>query len=140
MYHTIRFRTERGHCWKNLSEDIERIISERGVTDGVCFVFNPHSTAGLFINSYLDPATPEDILDAVRGLVPVRVDFRHQFDTPTDAAAHIKSVLFGNSECIPIEEGTLKMGRSQGVIFAEFDGPREREIRVKILDLSRTGA
>jgi secondary thiamine-phosphate synthase enzyme len=133
MFYKIKFRTEAQHAWKNLNEEINKIIAESGIREGLCCVFNPHSTAGLFINSYLDPKTPEDIFDTIKILVPTRVDFHHQFDTPSDAAAHIKSCLFGNSETILVEEGAAKLGGSQGIIFAEFDGPREREVWIKLI-------
>ena len=129
----IHFRTSAGHSWKNLNDDINSIVRESGIKDGICCVFNPHSTAGLFINSYLDPKTPGDIFDTIGTLVPVRVDFQHQADTPSDAAAHIKSCLTGNSEAVIVEDGKLKLGGSQGIIFAEFDGPRDREVWVKII-------
>ena len=72
-------------------------MAESGVKEGLCVVYNPHTTAGLFINSYLDPNTPEDILYEWNRLIPTRFDFFHQFDTPTDAAGHVKSVLMGNT-------------------------------------------
>lgn len=133
MFYKIPFRTESQHDWKNLNEEINKVIAQSGVTDGICCVFNPHSTGGLFINSYLDPKTPDDIFDAIKSLVPMRVDFHHQVDTPSDAAGHIKSCLVGNSETVFIENGALKLGGSQGIIFAEFDGPRNREVWIKII-------
>lgn len=66
-------------------------------------------------------------------LVPTRVDFQHVRDTPTDAAGHIKSSLIGTDLTLIIENGDLLLGRSQGIFFWEFDGPREREIKVKII-------
>jgi secondary thiamine-phosphate synthase enzyme len=133
MFYKIQFRTTDQHSWKNLNEEINKIIAKSGIKDGICGIFNPHSTAGLFINSYLDPKTPDDIFDAIKALVPLRTDFHHQFDTPSDAAAHIKSCFFGNSETVFIEDGALKIGGSQGIIFAEFDGPRDREVWIKII-------
>jgi secondary thiamine-phosphate synthase enzyme len=133
MIYKIQFRTADQHDWKNLNEEINGIIDKSGIKDGICGVFNPHSTAGLFINSYLDPKTPDDIFGAIKALVPIRTDFHHQFDTPSDAAAHIKSCFFGNSEIAFIEGGMLKLGGSQGIIFAEFDGPRDREVWIKII-------
>jgi secondary thiamine-phosphate synthase enzyme len=133
MFYKIKFRTDARHSWKNLNGEINKIIAESGIREGLCCVFNPHSTAGLFINSYLDPKTPEDIFDTIKTLVPTRVDFHHQFDTPSDAAAHIKSCLCGNSETVLVEDGAAKLGGSQGIIFAEFDGPREREVWLKLI-------
>jgi secondary thiamine-phosphate synthase enzyme len=133
MLYKIKFRTPEQHSWKNLNEEINKIVGESNIKNGICVVFNPHSTAGLFINSYLDPKTPDDIFDTIKSLVPMRTDFHHQFDTPSDAAAHIKSCLVGNSETVFIEEGALKLGGSQGIVFAEFDGPRDREVWIKLI-------
>jgi secondary thiamine-phosphate synthase enzyme len=133
MFYKVKFRTQDQHSWKNLNDEINKIIADSGVKNGICGVFNPHSTGGLFINSYLDPKTPDDIFDVIKSLVPMRTDFHHQFDTPSDAAAHIKSCLIGNSETVFIEDGALKLGGSQGIIFAEFDGPRDREVWIKLI-------
>ncbi|MEA4812095.1 MAG: secondary thiamine-phosphate synthase enzyme YjbQ [Anaerolineaceae bacterium] len=133
MLKEIAFKTEKFQSWKHLSSEIQALVDESGVKEGVCHIHNPHSTAGIFVNSYLDPMTPEDILYEMNRLVPTRVDFFHQFDTPTDASAHIKSVLMGNSLSLIIHEGKLLLGGSQGVIFAEFDGPRDRKIIVKMI-------
>ena len=75
----------------------------------------------------------KDIQDEIRRLVPTRIDFKHQHDTPQDAAGHVKSSLIGISLTFIIEDGTLLVGHSQGVYFLEFDGPRRREYYVKIL-------
>ena len=75
----------------------------------------------------------DDIMDETNRLVPTRIDFKHQFDTPQDAAGHIKSSLFGVSLSFIISEGKLMVGHSQGVFFMEFDGPRKREYFIKIL-------
>ena len=112
---------------------MKEFVAESGVQEGVCLVYNPHTTAGLFINSYMDPNTPEDIMYEWNRLIPTRFDFFHQFDTPTDAAAHVKSVLMGNSCTLIIHQSELVVGHSQGIVFAEFDGPRERHIFIKII-------
>ena len=101
------------------------------VEEGLCLVFVPHTTAGLSITSFWDPKGLEDIHDDLNRLVPTRVDFKHQFDTPQDAAGHIKSVLVGVSLTLIITETKLLLGHSQGIFFNEFDGPRQREFLVK---------
>ena len=65
--------------------------------------------------------------------MPTRTDFHHIFDTPADAAAHIKASLIGNTETVLIENGELVLGHSQGLLFYEFDGPRQRKVMVKII-------
>jgi secondary thiamine-phosphate synthase enzyme len=101
------------------------------VEEGLCLVFVPHTTAGLSITSFWDPKGLEDIHDDLNRLVPTRIDFKHQFDTPQDAAGHIKSVLVGVSLTLIISEAKLLLGHSQGIFFNEFDGPRQREFLVK---------
>jgi secondary thiamine-phosphate synthase enzyme len=134
MIEIIKIKSNMQYECLNLNQMIQEVISKRGLKTGVCIIYNPHSTAGLFINSYLDPKTLLDIMDTIRSLVPTRIDFHHQFDTPSDAAGHIKSVLVGNSETVLVENGSLCIGGSQGILFAEFDGPREREVWITFLN------
>jgi len=101
------------------------------VAEGLCVVFVPHTTAGLSITSFWDPKGHEDIHDDLSRLVPTRIDFKHQVDTPQDAAGHIKSVLVGVSLSLIISERKLLLGHSQGIFFNEFDGPRQRQFYVK---------
>ncbi|MBN2044346.1 MAG: YjbQ family protein [Anaerolineales bacterium] len=130
----ISLKTTEIQEWVNLLGEVKEFVAESGVQEGLCLVYNPHTTAGLFINSYLDPNTPEDIMFEWNRLVPTRFDFFHQFDTPTDAAGHVKSVLMGSTVSLIIHEGGLVVGHSQGIVFAEFDGPRERHVFVKIIE------
>lgn len=133
MIKEIYFETPGQQCWINLLDKINAAIFDSGVKEGICIVHNPHSTAGLFINSYLDPNTPKDILHEWDRLIPTRFDFFHQFDTPTDASGHVKSALMGISDTLIVKDSALLLGPSQGVIFAEFDGPRQRKLILKIL-------
>lgn len=115
-----------------LTDEIKAFVENSGVQNGVCLVFTPHTTAGLTITSFWDPAGFEDLQDEVCRLVPTRVDFKHQHDTPQDAAGHVKSSLIGVTLSLIIHEGKLLLGHSQGIYFMEYDGPREREYFVKI--------
>jgi secondary thiamine-phosphate synthase enzyme len=101
------------------------------VGDGLCVVFVPHTTAGLSISSFWDPKGLEDVHDDLNRIVPTRIDFKHQVDTPQDAAGHVKSVLVGVSLTLVIADAQLVLGHSQGIFFKEFDGPRRREFLVK---------
>jgi secondary thiamine-phosphate synthase enzyme len=94
----------------------------------------PHTTAAITINSYLDPNTALDIISDIRRLVPTRTDFQHIFDTPADAAGHIKASLIGNTEAVLFEAGELVLGHSQGLFLYDFDGPRKRRVLVKLLE------
>jgi len=116
-----------------ITSDVQQAIADSGVQSGICILFSPHTTAGLTINSYLDPNTPEDIMHEWDRLIPTRFDFFHQFDTPTDASGHVKSALMGITYTLIIHEGALLLGHSQGIVFAEFDGPRDRKLIVKVV-------
>ena len=130
----ISLKTTNIQEWINLLDEVKEFVASSGVKEGLCVVHNPHTTAGMFINSAMDPKTPEDIMYEWNRLIPTRFDFFHQFDTPTDAAGHVKSVLMGSSLTLIIHEGELVVGHSQGIVFAEFDGPRERHVFIKIVE------
>ena len=100
---------------------------------GVLVATIPHTTAGLAVLSFPDPLGLEDVADELARLVPTRIDFKHQHDTPQDAAGHIKSALIGVSLSLIVEHGELQLGHSQAVYFMEFDGPRDRQLHVQLL-------
>jgi secondary thiamine-phosphate synthase enzyme len=134
MYKTVALETPLGDSLTNVTDQVRAIVKESGVQSGICFCIVGHTTAAITINSYVDPNTPRDIVDELRRLVPTRTDFHHIFDTPSDAAAHIKASLIGNTETVLIENGDLVLGHSQGLLFFEFDGPRKRQVMVKIIE------
>lgn len=132
MVDRIRFRTTKDGVF-GLTEQIRECVKKSGVESGLLCAFITHTTAALTVNSFWDPLGHEDIQDEIRRLIPTRVDFKHQHDTPEDAAGHVKSTLIGPSVTFIIENGELLLGHSQGIYFLEFDGPRNRECIVKIL-------
>jgi secondary thiamine-phosphate synthase enzyme len=133
LYKTISLATELGDSMVDITEQVRAIVKASQVPSGVCHIVVGHTTAAVTINSNMDPATAQDIVGDVRRLVPTRTDFQHIFDTPSDAAAHIKASLIGNSETLLIEDNDLVLGHSQGLLFFEFDGPRNRQVMVKII-------
>ena len=133
MIERIRFRTTKDGVF-GLTEQIKDCVKKSGVKSGLLCAFITHTTAALTVNSFWDPLGHEDIQDEIRRLLPTRVDFKHQHDTPEDAAGHVKSTLIGPSMTFIIENGELLLGHSQGIYFLEFDGPRNRECIVKILE------
>lgn len=116
-----------------LTDQVKAFIETSNVKEGQCIVFTPHTTAGLTITSFWDPRGFEDIQDEICRLIPTRINFKHQHDTPQDAAGHVKSSLIGVSLALPVHEGKLVLGHSQGIYFLEFDGPRKREYCVSVL-------
>jgi len=133
MLKIVPVKTPPGETLIDITGAVREAVQSTGITSGLCAVIVPHTTAAVTINSSLDPTTPEDIVADLRRLVPTRVDFKHQYDTPADAAGHIKAALVGHSILLAIDKGDLALGGSQSVLFYECDGPRERRVQVKVI-------
>ena len=133
MLKKVELFTPAGESLTNITAEVEQIIQETGVMEGLCFLLIPHTTAGLTLNSGLDSNTLRDIVEEYHRLVPTRVDFNHTYDTPADAAGHIKSVLMGHNLSLIITDGKLLLGHSQSILFCEFDGPRKREVWLRVI-------
>jgi secondary thiamine-phosphate synthase enzyme len=116
-----------------ITQDVEAILRESGVKDGLILVSVPHSTASITVVSPWDVRGLEDVHDEIVRIVPTRVDFKHQYDTPQDAAGHVKAAIVGHSRTFFVEGGRIGLGHSQKIYFWEFDGPRKRSVQVKVV-------
>lgn len=112
----------------NITRDIERMLSDSNIKNGLCHIFVPHTTAGITINEGADPSVAEDIVSAFKKLIPWEGGYRH---LEGNSAAHIKTSLVGSSDIVAVEEGHLQLGTWQAVFFCEFDGPRTRKVQVR---------
>jgi len=113
-----------------VTAEIEAVVRESGCVEAVCHLYVPHTTAGVLINEGDDPAVARDIEATLDRLIPHRANYEH---AEGNSDSHIKTALVGSSEIVPIEGGRLALGRWQAIFLAEFDGPRTRELRVKIV-------
>jgi len=113
----------------DISSEIEKIVEDSGIKDGVCWVFVPHTTAGISINEGADPSVKRDILSRLDKLVPSAERYEH---LEGNAPAHIKTSIVGSSETLIIEKGRLLLGTWQSLYLCEFDGPRHRKVIIKI--------
>jgi len=130
LIHRLNLRTSRRTELQNVTEQIEKIVQESGCASGVCYLYVPHTTAGVTINEGYDPDVARDVETAFDRMVPRSGDYRH---AEGNSDSHIKTALVGSSATIWIEGGNLMLGRWQMIFFAEFDGPRKRELLVKIV-------
>lgn len=126
----IEIRTSKRSELVDITDKIQNIVSKSSVKDGVCFVFCSHTTAGLTINENADPSVKSDIINTLNKLVPEGAGYSH---SEGNADSHVKSSLFGFSLTVFIEDRKLALGTWQGVYFCESDGPRSREVWVKIV-------
>jgi len=130
MLKTIPVNTGNRTEMLDITVEVERVVQESNLKEGLCIIFVPHTTAAVTINENADPDVLADMLQALGKLVPFNDNYRH---LEGNSAAHIKSSLIGSSISVFIENGKLKLGTWQGIIFCEFDGPRTRNVWIKII-------
>jgi len=114
----------------DITAQAQKIVEESGITEGLCCVFIPHTTAGVTINENADPSVKQDILMELNKVIPFRDNYSH---LEGNSAAHIKASIIGSSVNIPVKNNNLLLGTWQGICFCEFDGPRTRKYYVKII-------
>jgi secondary thiamine-phosphate synthase enzyme len=129
IFQELSIKTPKREILINVSDKISRIVRESGIKEGVCRIFVPHTTAGITINENADPAVMEDIVTFLGILIPKSSGFSHM---EGNSDAHIKSTLTGTSLDVIIHRGNIMLGTWQGIMFAEFDGPRSRKFFVQI--------
>ncbi|HOM01829.1 MAG TPA: secondary thiamine-phosphate synthase enzyme YjbQ [Acetivibrio sp.] len=129
MLERLSIRTPSRTAMIDITSKIQQVVERSGVKSGICTVFVPHTTAGITINENADPDVVSDILMEINKIVPFDDGYSHG---EGNSAAHIKASLFGFSQQVIIENSRLLLGTWQGIYFCEFDGPRNREVYVKI--------
>jgi secondary thiamine-phosphate synthase enzyme len=127
MPETLNVKTQSRIDMVDITPSVQREVSAAGVTDGICVVYVPHTTAGVTINEGADPAVCQDILKKLNDLVPPNAGYRH---SEGNADSHIKASLTGSSVTVLVERGRLVLGTWQKIFFCEFDGPRSRRVYV----------
>jgi secondary thiamine-phosphate synthase enzyme len=125
----LKLNTSRRTELVNVTAEVARLVAASGVAGEVCHLYAPHTTAAVTINEGDDPDVARDIEAALDRIVPREAGYKH-YEGNSDS--HIKSSLVGVSQSVPIEGGQLVLGRWQAIFFCEFDGPRHREVHLKI--------
>ncbi|MDW7772932.1 MAG: secondary thiamine-phosphate synthase enzyme YjbQ [Desulfobulbaceae bacterium] len=114
----------------DITGEIEKAVADSGVGNGICYVYNPHTTAGLTINEGADPAVQSDLVGVLHHIVPQDYPYRHM---EGNSPSHMMATLTGSSVMVIIESGRLLLGTWQRIFFCEFDGPRTRRVLWKII-------
>lgn len=127
---TIIVKTDRRTQLLDVTAHVQKAVSAAQVANGVCYLYVPHTTAGIAINECADPDVTRDIEGALDRLIPKAGPYKH---CEGNSDSHIKSVLAGGTQIVFVEDGRLALGRWQGIFFCEFDGPRERRLHVKVV-------
>ncbi len=130
MVHKLAVRTHQQTEFIDITDEIQTVVTQSGVRDGIAVIWVPHTTAGITINEHADPDVARDILKELNKVIPFTDNYAH---LEGNSAAHIKSTLVGCQTNVMVEDGRLLLGTWQGIFFCEFDGPRHRSVWVKIL-------
>lgn len=130
MIQKVDIKTHSRVEFQDITSKVRDIIADSGVKSGVCYIFVPHTTAGVTVNEHADPSVVDDIIAQLEVMVPQHHNYRH---TEGNSPAHIKASVMGDSEMLFVEDGKLVLGTWQGIFFCEFDGPRSRHMLVKII-------
>jgi secondary thiamine-phosphate synthase enzyme len=130
MISRISVFTRNKEALEEITHRVGQAVARSGVQEGMCYLFVPHTTAGVLINENADPSVARDILSQFEAMVPSKAHYQH---LEGNAPAHIKASIVGTSVTVPVEKGRLALGRWQGIFLAEFDGPRERDVVVQVI-------
>jgi secondary thiamine-phosphate synthase enzyme len=133
IFEELRVKTLQREILLEITHEIRKIVKDSKVIEGVCRVFVPHTTAGITINENADPSVKKDVVNFLSKLIPkggnLGYDFKHM---EGNSDAHIKCSLTGQYTSLIVHKGDLLLGSWQGIMFAEYDGPRNRKVYVQI--------
>lgn len=127
---TFSVSTEQHMHLVDITDEVQNQITQTGVQEGICYLFNPHTTAGLTINEGADPDVRTDIIKGLREIVPLDYPFKHM---EGNSPSHIMASLMSASLTLMVSNTQLQLGTWQAIYFCEFDGPRNRTIHWKLL-------
>lgn len=131
MFETLTVPTKARTEFLDLTSQVQKVVDQSGVSEGLCHLFVPHTTAGVTINESADPSVKADILMVLNKIISDREPYRHM---EGNSPAHIKSSVIGCQLTVLVNKGRLVLGTWQGIFFCEFDGPRSRRLHVKVVE------
>lgn len=130
MLERLKVSTEKRCEFVDITKQVQNVVTKHKIKEGVLYIFCPHTTAAVTVNENYDPSVQADISDTLSKLVPHHAGYAH---TEGNADAHIKAAMVGSSRTLFIENGKIAFGTWQGIYLCEFDGPRSRNVWVKIV-------
>jgi secondary thiamine-phosphate synthase enzyme len=130
VVHTFEIKTSESTELIDITARVQELLNKHGPLDGVCYIYVPHTTAGVTINENSDPAVQSDILMVLNKIIRADEPYRH---AEGNSPAHIKATLTGSAAAVLVDSGRLVLGTWQGIYFCEYDGPRRRRVHVKFL-------
>jgi secondary thiamine-phosphate synthase enzyme len=126
----IKVVTKKRNEMVDITRDVQDIITDEKIQNGIAIVYVPHTTAGVTINEGADPSVQRDIIETLKKIIPESGDYHHM---EGNSDAHIKASIIGSSVTVIIENSRLILGTWQHIFFFEGDGPRTRKVYVQII-------
>lgn len=130
MLDKITVSTQTRNELVDITARIQEVIDRHGTKNGTVHVYCPHTTAAVTINENADPSVQSDIANTLSALIPHHGDYSHR---EGNADAHVKAALVGSSRIFFVQNSKIAFGTWQGIYLCEFDGPRTREVWVKVI-------
>jgi secondary thiamine-phosphate synthase enzyme len=131
MADRIRVRTREREELVDITEEVNAAVRRSGVGEGLAYIWSLHTTCSVTVNEGADPDVARDLVVALAGLAPCQGDYLH---AEGNSDAHVKTSLFGPGMALIVEDGAILLGTWQRVFLAEWDGPRERTLVVRVLE------
>lgn len=128
---TLNIKTNTHTEMQEITDRMQEAVSDSCIENGICMLFVPHTSAAVTINENADPDVVRDFIMELDKIIPWD-DGYHHFEG--NSAAHLKASIIGFSEHIIVENGCLQLGTWQGIYFCEYDGPRSRQLKIKIME------
>lgn len=128
----LRVTTKRKMEVLKITEQVNQVIKESGINDGIVTIYVPHATATVIVNEF-EPRIVNDYVEWIRRNIPADVGWEHD-EIDNNAYAHIASAILGPGKVIPLHKGRLMLGAWQEIMLLELDGPRNfRTVVVQII-------
>lgn len=126
------FKTEKHREYINITDEVQEIVTQSGIREGMVLVSAMHITAGIYVND-AESGLISDIDKWLEELAPFNIDYKHHRTGETNGDSHLKSLLIGHEVIVPITEGKLDFGTWQQIYYAEFDGQRRKRVIIKVM-------
>ncbi|MGM0471450.1 MAG: secondary thiamine-phosphate synthase enzyme YjbQ [Bacillota bacterium] len=128
------FNTDQREKLVNITSDVQQVVAESGVSEGLCLVNAMHITASVFIND-AESGLHQDFKEWLDKLAPHQPteQYLHNRGVEDNAAAHLKRQIMGRGVTVAITEGELDFGPWEAIFYGEFDGQRDKRVLVKVI-------
>ena len=128
----LTFNVPKRRDYINITFEVENVLAESGITEGMMLVSAMHITAAVYVND-AESGLIEDIDEWLETLAPFGKDYKHHRTGEDNGDAHLKNLLIHNQVISPITAGRIDLGPWQQVYYAEFDGRRNKRVIIKVI-------